>query len=74
MRRTLKIQSSAFIHQEVAMNRKHLVANAILWASAIVASAIVGAPAILSVVLLPTLAACALILDRDQAPSGECSM
>ncbi len=43
------------------MNRMMIVSNAVLWAGAIFASAILGAPPILSAVLLPTLAACALI-------------
>jgi len=43
------------------MNRIPFIAQAVLWAAAIFASAILGAPAILSTVLLPTLAACALI-------------
>jgi hypothetical protein len=44
------------------MNRKHFVANAILWAAAILASAIVQAPPYLSVGLLPGLAAAALLV------------
>jgi hypothetical protein len=44
------------------MNRKHFVANAILWAAAIVASAIVRAPVFLSAGLLPVLAASALLV------------
>jgi hypothetical protein len=43
------------------MNRMQIISNAVLWAGAIFASAILGAPPILSAVLLPTLAACALI-------------
>ena len=43
------------------MNRTLMFSNAILWAGAIFASAILGAPPILSAVLLPTLAGCALI-------------
>jgi len=49
------------------MNRKYFIANAILWASAIIASAIVDAPVVLSAILLPTLATCALILTRDKS-------
>ena len=51
------------------MNRKHFVANAILWASAIVASAIVGAPAYFTTILLPALATTALLTTW---PKPEC--
>jgi len=46
------------------MNRKHFIANAVLWAVAIIiiASAIVGAPPYFSAVLLPVLAASALLI------------
>ena len=43
------------------MNRMLMISNAVLWAGAIFAAAILGAPTILTAVLLPTLAACALI-------------
>lgn len=43
------------------MNRKHLLANALLWAAAILASAVVGAPTFLSLILLPCLAAASLL-------------
>jgi hypothetical protein len=56
------------------MNRKHFIANAILWASAIIASAIVGAPAVLSTILLPALATCALVLGRPKIQAGDCRM
>jgi len=48
------------------MNRMQLVSQAVLWAAAIFASAILGAPGILSAVLLPTLATCALISLSEQ--------
>ena len=44
------------------MNRKQHLVNAVLWATAIVAAAIVGAPAILSTTLLPALWAGSLVL------------
>jgi len=44
------------------MNRKHFVANAILWAAAIVASAILRAPVYLSACLLPLLAGSAVLV------------
>ncbi len=52
------------------MNRKYFIANAILWASAIVASAIVGAPTVLSIILLPTLATCSLVVMRTACAVG----
>jgi len=47
--------------KERTMNRMLMISNAVLWAGAIFASAILGGPPILTAVLLPTLAACALI-------------
>jgi hypothetical protein len=44
------------------MDHKHFLVHAVLWASAIVASAIVGAPRYFSIVLLPGLAMTALIV------------
>ena len=44
------------------MKKKQFIGNTILWASAIIASAIVGAPSYLSGVLLPSLAAMALLV------------
>jgi hypothetical protein len=37
------------------MNRNPFISNAVLWAVAIIASAIVGAPTVLSAILLPAL-------------------
>ncbi len=42
------------------MTRDHLIGNAILWASAIIASAILHAPTTLTLILLPSLAAASL--------------
>ena len=44
------------------MGRKYLIANAVLWAAAIIASALVGAPTVLTLVVLPALAAVSLLL------------
>jgi hypothetical protein len=46
------------------MCREYSLANAILWAAAIVAAAAVGAPALLSTILLPVLAAGSLLMTR----------
>ena len=45
------------------MSGKHTnIANGILWAAAIIASALVGAPTLLSVALLPALAAASILV------------
>jgi hypothetical protein len=48
------------------------IANAILWAAAIIASALVGAPTVLSAVLLPALAAASFLViglrERGKRP------
>ncbi len=49
------------------MNRKSVLTNAILWAAAIVAAAILGAPGVLSWLLLPSLATMSLLLVRPEA-------
>jgi len=53
------------------MNRKHLIVNGILWAAAIIASAIVGAPTVLSVVLLPALAIVSLVVTASTLGSTK---
>jgi hypothetical protein len=53
------------------MNRKHLIVNGILWAAAIIASAIVGAPTVLSVVLLPALAIVSLVVTGSKLGSTK---
>ena len=54
------------------MNKKHYLANAILWAAAIVAAAILGAPAFLTLGLLPLLAATALVTTRTKSGAASC--
>jgi hypothetical protein len=44
------------------MNLNNRIAHAVLWAAAIIASAVTGAPAVLSVILLPALAAISLLV------------
>ncbi len=54
------------------MDRKYLIANAVLWAAAIIASAIVGAPTVLSAVVLPVLGIVSVLLAwRKPATSGR---
>jgi len=52
------------------MSRNQFIANAILWAAAIVASAILHAPSMLSTIVLPVLAAGSLLLTRPRARIG----
>lgn len=52
------------------MNRKHIIANAVLWAAAIIAAAVVGAPTVLTIVLLPALASASLLMTRSKPAEG----
>ncbi len=52
------------------MNRKYIIANSVLWAAAIIAAAAVGAPAVLSIVLLPALASVSLLLTQGKTAKG----
>jgi hypothetical protein len=54
------------------MSRSYFIANAILWATAIIASAIVGAPKVFSGVLLPALAAAALLATWPKTRTTQC--
>ena len=53
------------------MNRKRLIVNGILWAAAIIASAILGAPTVLSVLLLPALAIVSLLVTASKLGSTK---
>ena len=55
------------------MNHKIVIINSILWAAAIIASAILGAPTFLSIVLLPLLAIFSLLLTRSTSRADGCS-
>ena len=55
------------------MSEKYVVVNAILWASAIIASAILGAPYFMSVILLPSLATISLLVNRQARHTYRCS-
>jgi hypothetical protein len=50
------------------MIRKHFIANGILWAGAIIASAVLEAPFLLTVIILPALAVCSLFVSRPRPP------
>lgn len=54
------------------MNRKHLIANSILWAAAIVAAALLHAPVFLSFALLPALATTSLLLTLPEPRGRVC--
>lgn len=50
---------------------RSIITNAILWASAIVAAAIMGAPSFLTILLLPSLAFVSLVIQRDEELKAE---
>jgi hypothetical protein len=54
------------------MRRNRFLANSILWAAAIVASAAAGAPPFVSTVLLPGLAASSLLVTRPEPRTASC--
>ncbi len=49
------------------MKKPFHLANAIVWAAAIMAAALSGAPSVLSLIVLPTLAAMSLLIGDRQA-------
>jgi hypothetical protein len=55
------------LHRGDVVSRTQLVANAILWGAAILASALLGAPRFLTLVLLPSLGTVALIVSRRES-------
>ena len=55
----------------MTMSRAYLITNAILWAAAIVASALVGAPTVLSLIVLPSLAIVSLLLAWRTPRAGR---
>lgn len=54
------------------MHQKYIIANAVLWAAAIIASASFGAPALLSVIVLPTLAVASLLTTTPRLRAVKC--
>jgi hypothetical protein len=52
--------------KEKTVGGKYILANGVLWAAAIIASAVVGAPTFLSAVLLPALAAASMLVMASQ--------
>ena len=53
------------------MDKKYSIANGILWAAAIIASALLVAPPILTFVLLPALAVGSLVITRPKSKDAE---
>jgi hypothetical protein len=53
---------------EIIMSRRNVLIHAVLWASAIVAAASAGAPSFFTLVLLPSLASAALLLQAPRQP------
>ncbi len=49
--------------------KKYLLLNGVLWASAILAAALVGAPTVLTLIVLPTLGATAFLLAPRRSGS-----
>jgi hypothetical protein len=47
------------------MTRRHTLAAALLWATAIIAAAALAAPSFLTLILLPSLAAASLLIRTD---------
>lgn len=64
------------IYKEFFMINKNQaqVTNAILWASAILASALVGAPTVFTIVLLPVLGMSFILATNKQAKDSECNL
>jgi hypothetical protein len=54
------------------MHKKYLIANAVLWAAAILASAVIHAPVVFSIIILPALAFTSLVMIRPKAKDSDC--
>ena len=54
------------------MHKRYLIANAVLWAAAILASAAIHAPVVFSIIILPTLAFASLVIIRPKAKDSDC--
>jgi len=54
------------------MSERQLLATGVLWAAAILAAAIVGAPSLLTLVLLPCLGATAYVIAARRRSCGTC--
>jgi hypothetical protein len=54
------------------MHKRYLIANAVLWAAAILASAVIHAPVVFSIIILPTLAFASLVIIRPKSNDSDC--
>jgi hypothetical protein len=54
------------------MNRNVTLATSVLWATAVIASAIVGAPSAMTFVVLPALASAYLLVATRNSPRPQC--
>jgi hypothetical protein len=54
------------------MHKRYLIANAVLWAAAILASAVIHAPVVFSIIILPTLAFTSLVIIRPKSKDSDC--
>lgn len=54
------------------MPNKHVLANSIAWAAAIIASALLGAPITLTLFLLPSLAVISLLATAPRSSTAAC--
>jgi hypothetical protein len=54
------------------MNRNATLATSLLWATAIIESAIVGAPHAMTFVVLPALASAYLVVAARSSPKRQC--
>ena len=54
------------------MHKRYLIANAVLWAAAILASAAIHAPVVFSIIILPTLAFASLVIIRPKSNDSDC--
>ncbi|HRC84422.1 MAG TPA: hypothetical protein PK413_02295 [Thermoanaerobaculia bacterium] len=54
------------------MKRSTLLAHSILWAAAILASALLGAPSTLTLLLLPSLATISWVVSLRDSPAASC--
>ncbi len=55
----------------MSKTRTKTIGDAILWAAAILSSALVDAPVVLTLIILPALAVCSLVLFRGRTDKTE---
>ena len=55
------------------MKRQLVIANSLLWAAAIIASALLKAPPLLTLILLPNLGFAFVLVSRGAATASPCA-